>query len=366
MRRPLLPVLLLGALAARQAGAAPAAPPVLRALPGPGAALVSPQSSIYIGGAAVPDPLMVEVDGKPAPSGAATHLGPSLSGSWWRLPGPLPAGATVVVRGTERGATRELTRFTTAAAADHTAAAPSTATRLRVWRVQYPRDQVGRDGITREFEGYVDVVYQPGLVPGTPDGEVLTVFQLAPKSGGGPTQTYVVAGRQRVPLAIAGYVASSNPEVPDGLLPSSRYSLWHPSIEPDLEYCITITLHGRNDLAVPPPTSASICTAVINATAPGYPDAGPDDGPAPPDAGADTALPAPPDAESPASDASPKVLAPPADAGAAQDAKSLAASGGDCAIARGPVSPPWLALVALALAALRRLRGGRGRGRVYA
>jgi MYXO-CTERM domain-containing protein len=56
-------------------------------------------------------------------------------------------------------------------------------------------------------------------------------------------------------------------DVPNGGLLSPVYALWKPVLKPDREYCATLALYGRNDLATASVTSNSVCAAVINANA---------------------------------------------------------------------------------------------------
>ena len=41
-------------------------------------------------------------------------------------------------------------------------------------------------------------------------------------------------------------------------------ALWNPVLEPEREYCATLTLYGRNDLAMPAVVSNSLCAPVVN------------------------------------------------------------------------------------------------------
>ena len=140
---------------------------------------------------------------------------------------------------------------------------------LRLWRIHYPVDQIAAGGcVFGEYEGYIDLNYQDGSLPGTPAEEVISVLRLAPKTGGS-SQTFVFAGTTHFEGApqLWDPATAAFADVPDGGLPSPVYALWKPVLEPDREYCATLTLYGRNDLAMASVTSNSVCAAVINATA---------------------------------------------------------------------------------------------------
>jgi hypothetical protein len=108
-------------------------------------------------------------------------------------------------------------------------------------------------------------------LPGTPAEEVISVLRLEPKTGGS-SQTFVFAGIAHFEGAPQMWdpATAAFADVPDGGLPSPVYALWKPVLEPDRECCATLTLYGRNDLAMPGVTSNSVCAAVINAS--GSPD----------------------------------------------------------------------------------------------
>ena len=250
---------LLGAPAAARACSGRMTPWL--AFPGPGATEVSPQSSIYVSGIRDTAGLTVELNGQPVSLGRTE----SLSSEWWRVQAGLLPGTSYVVRGLDNGVPRELTRFTTAAAYDKTLGTAAKLTRLRLWRVHYPKEMVAAGGcVFSEFEGYISVDYQPGAVPATPDGEVLTVFRLYPKTGGA-TENFAYPGLARQPLAQWENPSPNRAEeVPDGRLPSPLLSVWKPELAPDREYCVTVTLYGRNDVAALPVTSEPICAGVTN------------------------------------------------------------------------------------------------------
>lgn len=334
-------------------------PAPLTAFPGAGPTPVSPQSSIFIGTSGGPPAgLVVEVNGVPAAGSVAPErLGPGLGGAWWRIGGvALVPGASHVVRGVERGALRELSRFTAAATYDKTPGTAARATRLRLWRVRYPLNQIAAGGcVFSEYEGYLDIAYEPGSVPGTPDAELLTVVTLSPKTGG-MAQTFVTPGRERVPLARS----EGGQEVPEGRLPSPAQSFWKPELAPDREYCATVTLYGRNDLAALPPVSEPICAPVMNlAWGAPTPDAGPTA--APPDAGPPSSADAGLDATAPADAITAAGDAPAAATSDGGNAATLASDGG-CSCALGSTPRPAGSLLAALLGAAV-LAAGRARRR---
>lgn len=119
---------------------------------------------------------------------------------------------------------------------------------LRLWRIHYPVDQIAAGGcVFGEYEGYIDLNYQDGSLPGTPAEEVISVLRLAPKTGGS-SQTFVFAGTTHFEGApqLWDPATAAFADVPDGGLPSPVCALWKPVLEPDREYCATLTLYGRN------------------------------------------------------------------------------------------------------------------------
>jgi hypothetical protein len=52
--------------------------------------------------------------------------------------------------------------------------------------------------------------------------------------------------------------------VPEGGRPSPVASAWKPVLAPDREYCVTLTLYGRNDQAMDVVRSNSVCAPVTN------------------------------------------------------------------------------------------------------
>lgn len=245
------------------------------ALPASGAVEVSPMSSIFLvsGTASIPAGLTLQAAGQPMTMPAIMALGSGVMGAagatFWQISSYLQSSTAYVLSYSNNGVATELTHFTTAASYDKSPAQAPVLESLRLWRVHYPVDQVAAGGcVFGEYEGYIDLNYQDGSLPGTPAEEVISVLRLEPKTGGS-SQTFVFAGAthfegapQQWDPATAAFV-----DVPDGGLPSPVYALWKPALEPDREYCATLTLYGRNDLAMGNVTSNSVCAAVINASA---------------------------------------------------------------------------------------------------
>jgi uncharacterized protein (TIGR03382 family) len=258
---------------ANACGGYPSAP--LTSVPSTGATDVSPHTSLMVmGGDGSPAGLTLEANGQPVPLPALQSLGhgflPRGRAMFWRFQGPLVPSTTYVLRVQEAAGSRELTRFTTAASYDK---APGTAPileRLRLWRVRYDLREIAAGGcVFDEYEGYVDLDYQPGAVPGTPMDEVVHVVALRPKNGSS-TETWASLG----PATFEDVPADGRPS------PTAR---WKPILAPDREYCATVTLYGRNDRAMPEVRSETLCAPVMNIDARKRPDGGADAGT--PDAG---------------------------------------------------------------------------------
>jgi hypothetical protein len=236
-----------------------------------------------------------------------------------------------------RNRANDLTVFTTAASYDKAPGLGPKLERLRLWRVRYPVKMVGAGGcVFAEYEGYVDLAYQAGVVPSTPPGEVLNVLVLYPKNGGSSQRT-VFTGLEPVHLAqVQNEAGNALIDVPEGGRPSPVHAVWKPSLAPDLEYCATLYLYGRNDRARPPVESNTICAPVMNLVHPGAAEP-------PPDAGTDAA----------ASRIAPPALdagAPPTPDAAASTDAAAPESSGSCSFGRGsPSSTLVLLLVAAAL-----------------
>ena len=250
-------------------------PAATSALPVSGAIDVSPMSSIFLvsGTDSIPAGLNLQATGQPVTLPAITPLGSGIMGAagatFWRISSYLLPSTAYVLAYSNNGVATELTRFTTAASYDKNPGQAPVLENLRLWRVHYPVDQVAAGGcVFGEYEGYIDLTYQDGSLPGTPPEEVVSVLTLAPKTGGSrqdfvfAATTHFEGAPQSWDPATRAFVA-----VPDGGLPSPVYALWKPALEPDREYCATLTIYGRNDLAMAGVTGNSVCAAVINASA---------------------------------------------------------------------------------------------------
>jgi hypothetical protein len=312
------------------------------AFPRSGATGVSPRSSIFISTPNLPPAgLVVEANGQAVPLPDLLPVGTGPQGTWWQLRGGLRGGlrpdTTYVVRVEDGGVSKQLTTFVTSPQSSETAGTAPEISRLRLWRVHYGAPGTnGGDCVSSEFEGYIDVDYTPGALPDTPPDELLNVLTLSPKDGG-PSQTLVFTGSERIHLARHFDMNGGGlQDVPDGKLPSPIHAGWKPELAPDRAYCATLTIYGRNDLAIPLTTSLPACAPVMNA-----------------EAGSDEAAPRlPPD-------------------GGAPDAGDLVCDGGHgdaspadggptaCSMGRGRPASWWVLLVGVVAVAMRGRRRRR-------
>jgi hypothetical protein len=241
--------------------------PPTRAFPASGAVEVSPQSSIFVSSTTpIPAGLALEANGQAVAIAGLDPLGPGPRGeSWLRVRADLSPTTTYIVRGQDNGIPRELTRFTTSAGYDKQPGTPPELGRLRLWRIRYAASEVGGGScVASELEGYIDLEYEPGAVPGTPAAELVNVLVLSAKSGG-EAQSLVFTGSERIHL-VEGE-PTPDPmivEVPTGGRPYPPSAQWKPILSPDREYCATLTLYGRNDLAAPAIRSNTVCAPVIS------------------------------------------------------------------------------------------------------
>jgi hypothetical protein len=249
---------------ARACSPRPRSPSV--AMPRPGATDVSPIGSLYLSShGGLPAGLTIEANGQVQPLPAIRPLGGGPDGTWWKIEGEFLPGASYVVRVSGSGPATELTHFTTATAYDKMMGAPPKLDGLRLWRVRYPVSAIAAGGcVFAEYEGYVDLDYQPPALPGTPPDEVINILTLAPKNGG-VAQQLVWSGSARLGLA-----ATENGMPPaDGQLPSPAQSNWKVELSPDREYCASLQVYGRGIFSALPADSNLVCAMVKSASAPG-------------------------------------------------------------------------------------------------
>jgi hypothetical protein len=233
-------------------------------------------SSIFLvsGTGLIPAGLTLQAAGQPVTMPGIARLGSGVMGSagatFWQISGYLQPSTAYVLAYSNNGVATELTHFTTAASYDKNPGQPPVLENLRLWRVHYPVDQVAAGGcVFGEYEGYIDLNYQDGSLPGTPAEEVVSVLTLEPKTGGS-SQTFAFAGTPHFEGApqLWDPATATFVNVSDGGLPSPVYALWKPALEPDREYCAFLTIYGRNDqaIAMADVTSNVVCTSVINAS----------------------------------------------------------------------------------------------------
>jgi hypothetical protein len=175
-------------------------------------------------------------------------------GSFWLFSQALSPSTEYVVTDSSTGSPVELTRFTTAAGYDKIQGPSATLGSLRLWRVRYPVSQIAAGGcIFAEYEGYIELNFPAVTLPNTPAEEVVQVVQLTPRTGG-LTQSMVYSGNAtRLGTALDG----------NGW-PAPHLVTWKPELAPDRDYCATITFYGRNDLALLPLQSSTICAPVTS------------------------------------------------------------------------------------------------------
>jgi hypothetical protein len=245
------------------------------ALPSSGAVEVAQRSSIYVitPSAELPQGLALTANGEAVPlpfidSLGLGEFGVGVNAYFWQLRTQLLLpSATYVLSVAEDGTPKELTRFSTADKYDKPVGQPPVLTGLRLWRIRYPVDQVRSGGcVSSEYEGYIDLNYQDGSVPGTPDEELIGVVNLHPRLGG-PSQLFAFAGVTHFEGApLWDSATQSLVDVPEGGLPSPIYAVWKPALEPDREYCVSMTLYGRNQSGVPLKGEA-VCAKVVSVDA---------------------------------------------------------------------------------------------------
>jgi hypothetical protein len=245
------------------------------ALPMTGAVGVAQRSSIFVmtPSAELPQGLALTANGEPVPlpfiqSLGFGEFGVGVNASFWQLRTQLLLpSATYVLSVVEEGTSKELTRFSTADKYDKPVGHAPVLTGLRLWRIRYPVHQV-RSGrcVSSEYEGYIDLDYRDGSVPGTPAEELIGVVNLHPRLGG-PSQFFAFGGGTHFEGApLWNSATQALVDVPEGGLPSPTHAVWKPALEPDREYCVSMTLYGRNQSGVPLKGDA-VCAKVVSVDA---------------------------------------------------------------------------------------------------
>jgi hypothetical protein len=241
----------------------------------PGAQNVSPQTSVILltQVAEVPTGLQVLAGGVKTTLPRIQSLGAGLTPrgrtNFWRLDAALDPATDYVVQIADAAGTSELTHFSTAATYDKPPGVGPQITGLRLWRVRYPIKKIGAGGcVFSEFEGYIALDFTPGALPGTPPEEVLSVASLVGKYDS-RTQTLIFSGIDTVPGGFVGTLSGDGVTLPEGGALSAADALWKPDLHPDIEYCATISISGRNDRAGGTAQSNMLCAHVTSIDAPG-------------------------------------------------------------------------------------------------
>ncbi len=228
-------------------------------------------SSIFVvtGSVALPEGLTLAANGQPVSLPDIAPLGTGSAAYFWRLPSYLEPSTTYTLTAGSSGAATEITHFTTAASYDKTPGSAPVVAGLRLWSIRYPVDEIGAGGcVFAEYEGYIDLDYQDGNIPDTDSAEVIHVLRLSPKTGGAQ-QSFVFAGGPFIGAWENGPSGGMTP-VAEGSLPSPTRALWKPTVERGREYCATLQLYGRNDLAMEPVVSNTVCATPIEADRSGW------------------------------------------------------------------------------------------------
>jgi hypothetical protein len=254
------------------------------AFPASGATDVSPMTSVVlVSSTRTPTGLTVQVGGQAVDFPNLTFLGHGLakdgSAFFWYLNGSLSPSTTYVLSDQESGVTHALTRFTTAATYDQVAGQAPVLNGLHLWHVN-PQQGPPDTCAFSDYDGYIDLDYQDGSMPGTPGEELVNVLSLRDQADNSP-QTFVFAG---VGHFQGVQIEDAWVDLSDGGLPWLALGMWQPSLKLDHQYCATLTLYGRNNLAIPTVVSNTVCSGVvsIDATTPpsdaGAPDSRFEDG----------------------------------------------------------------------------------------
>lgn len=241
------------------------------ALPFTGARGIAPQSSLVLitSSTSPPTDFSLEANGAPVSLLAAAQLGHGIYGGgvaknaraiFWSVNAGLQPSTNYVLRQSDGTLTTEVTRFSTGTSADAQPGRAPVLQELRLWRVRYPTDDLASSCVGGEYEGYVDINYQDGSIPGTPLPQTVSIITLTPRAGG-TSQSFVFSG-------VSHFVGTGAAVKPDER-PDPTLAVWKPLLDPDTDYCATMTVFGRNDLATGPVTSNRICAGVKSMDAPG-------------------------------------------------------------------------------------------------
>jgi hypothetical protein len=105
-------------------------------------------------------------------------------------------------------------------------------------------------------------------VPGTPAEEVVGVIQLS-SSKDLDGSSFVFSGGHFEGPQQWDAATQSLVDVPEDGVPDAAFARWLPTLDPDAQYCATMTIYGRNDQAMPAPNSNQVCARVRNVEATG-------------------------------------------------------------------------------------------------
>jgi len=251
----------------------------MAAFPAPGATDVSPQTSIVLRTDfdALPAGLALLANGSQVPLPAISKLGPGLTPAghaiFFQLYGPLMPSTNyaLVIAGSATGASGpspvELTHFSTSATYDKAQGTAPVINSVRLWRAHYPESEVGAGGcVFAAYEGYFDIDFAAGTVPGTPPEEVVSILTISSRQTD-LLQSLVFMGLDQLP---GGFVTSAGGNIPlaGGGALSAPQALWKPVLEADGTTCATISTFGRNNLAAPSLQSNTVCVPVTSVDSP--------------------------------------------------------------------------------------------------
>ena len=244
------------------------------AYPPPDTKSVSPGTTIFLASAS-DDKLAVLVDGAPLVGVSDVVVGDGLHDAdpngevFRRLVLPqmsLPPGAHLEVRVRDNSSPDLIvtaTSFDTSSSTDATAGTPPVVSALRLWRVHYPKSEIGSGNcVSAEFWSFMEVDWLPASIPNTAPAGLVHVFSLVPKAGGAG-QSFVLGG-----------TAKSIGQAPQGDHPFPLSPGWHPAIDPGVEYCVSARAYGDGDLARPILISDPTCAIAMEVVLPGAEGAG--------------------------------------------------------------------------------------------